>query len=114
MRPSRKPLDSTPSTFVSSPTGWRIELLSRSHIRESFFCGEPELDEFIKKYARQNQDRDVNKTFVALRNDDMKVCGYYTVSAHSLEPSRFPPELVRRLPKYPLPVVHLGRLAVDR
>jgi GNAT superfamily N-acetyltransferase len=99
---------------VGSPTEWTIEPLSQRHDRADFNCGESKLDDFLKKLARQNQDKSVNKSFVALRGGESKVLGYYTVSAHSLEAARFPPEMVRRLPKYPLPVVHLGRLAVDK
>ena len=93
---------------------WKLELLSTLHDRFTFSCGEPPLDEFLKKFARQNQDKGVNKTFVALRGGELKVFGYYTVSAHGLEASKFPPEMVSRLPKHPLPVIHLGRLAVDK
>jgi GNAT superfamily N-acetyltransferase len=83
-------------------------------VRDAFDCGEPALDEFLKKYARQNQDRELSRTSVALRGTDPKVLGYYTLSAHSIESARLPESLKRRLPRYPLPVVHLGRLAADR
>ncbi|MBI4563543.1 MAG: GNAT family N-acetyltransferase [Planctomycetes bacterium] len=99
---------------VNSPEGWRIEILTRRHDREDFDCGERALDEFLKKFARQNQDRDISRTFIAVRGTAPKVLGYYTVSAHSIEASRLPPEMVRRFPRYPLPVVHVGGLAIDR
>ncbi len=92
----------------------RIEPLRQRHDRGSFDCGEPALDEFLQKFARQNQDREISRTFVAVRGTTLRVLGYYTISAHALEASRLPPEMARRLPRYPLPVVHLGRLATDR
>ena len=99
---------------MSNGEGWKIEVLTQRHDRESFECGEPALNEFLRKFARQNQDREISRTFVAVRGAAPKVLGYYTISAHSLEASRIPPEMARRFPRYPLPVVHLGRQATDR
>ena len=45
---------------------------------------------------------------------DRRIGGYYTLSATSVALTEFPPETVRRLPRYPqLPAFLLGRLAVD-
>ncbi|MCL1474516.1 hypothetical protein [Argonema antarcticum] len=34
--------------------------------RVNFDCGIPELNEYLKKYARQNHERGIAKTFVAI------------------------------------------------
>ncbi len=101
---------------MSSGPAWKIELLQRAHLRDDFDCGEAPLDAFLKQFARQNQDRGINKTYVALKvgHPTPRVFGYYTLLAHSLEASRLPPAMARHLPRYPLPVIHLARLAVDR
>ena len=92
----------------------RIVPLTGAHDRSSFDCGEPALDEFLRRYARQNQDRDVSRTFVATRPGERRVLGFFTLSAGAVEHGDLPPEEKRRLPRYPVPVVRLGRLAVGR
>ncbi len=88
---------------------YRVEPLSKDHDRETFDCGEESLNVFLKRFARQNAEKGLGRTFVAVKSDDPKIYGYYTLSSNS-----FGFELVpENLPRYPVPVVHLGRLAVD-
>ena len=93
---------------------WVIEPLSRQHQREDFDCGVVALNEFLKKFARQNQDKGVGRTFVAVRRGQSAVCGYYTIAAGAVAFGNFPEAVANRLPRYPVPVVHVGRLAVNR
>jgi GNAT superfamily N-acetyltransferase len=92
---------------------WSITPLAVDHDRSAFSCGQPSLDRFLKESARQNQDKGVSRTFVLLRGEEMRVYGYYTLSAGEVEKDNLPPKLGKKLPKYPVPVVVLGRLAVD-
>ena len=94
--------------------GWEIAPLSRAHDRAGFDCGETALDAFLARYARQHQDQGISRTYVATRAGEKKVVGCFTLSAGSVEIRRLPEAARRRLPKYPVPVIHLGRLAVDR
>ena len=93
---------------------WRIEPIRKDHLRVDFECGIAELDAFIHKYARQNERLGLGRTFVATRETSDRVVGYFTLRAGSVQCSELPPEETKRLPKYPVPVVHLARLAVDR
>lgn len=93
---------------------WRIEPLTRNHDRDAFDCGVAPLDDYLKKYARQNADLEYGRTFVLLKEAGARVYGYYTLSAGAVAREHLPPEELRRLPKYPAPVAHLGRLAVDQ
>jgi len=95
-----------------SGTPWCLEELSAGHDCSAFSCGRPSLDEFLLKYARQNQKTGVSRTFVALKPAERIVCGYYSLSAGAVALSNTPEEQRKRLPKYPVPVAHLGRLAV--
>lgn len=92
---------------------WVITPLSAEHDRSHFACGQPTLDRFLKDFARQNQDKDVSRTFVLIQKDDPHVYGYYTLAAGQIERSSLPPKIGKKLPKYPVPVAVLGRLAVD-
>ena len=96
------------------PDTWRIEELAADHDRSRFACGHGSLDVFLQQFAGQNQRTGVSRTFVAVRPGDRTVHGYYSLAAGSVEFQHLTDEQRRRLPRYPVPVAHLGRLAVDR
>jgi GNAT superfamily N-acetyltransferase len=94
---------------------WRIEPLKRDHDRERFDCGEPALDEYLSRFARQNQESGVSRTFVAVRDPEpVRVLGYYSLAVGAIDKTNLPATAVRRFPSFPLPIVRLARLAVDR
>lgn len=93
---------------------WTIEELSADHDRSAFSCGHETLDNFLKRFAGQNQKTGVSRTFVAVRPGEKTAVGYYSISAGAVAFPDIPEEKRKRLPKYPVPVAHLGRLAVDR
>lgn len=80
--------------------------------RSRFRSGDPDLDRFFRSYAGQNQFRHhVGVTYVAVEEGD--VLGYLTVAPGGIEIDDLPAALRRGLPRYPLPVLRLARLAVD-
>lgn len=99
---------------MASDFPWIVEPLGALHDRESFDCGVPALDEFIRKHARQNQELNLSRTTVARRPGNKRVLGYFSLSAGQVNGADLPPEEARRFPRYPVPVVRLARLAVDR
>ena len=81
------------------------------HDRASFFCGVPELDEYLHLRASQGAKRKVAAPFVMV-NEARQFLGYYTLSAYGLRLAELPSDTAKRL-KYPLiPPTLLGRLAV--
>lgn len=94
--------------FVITPLG-------KQHDRKSFDCGEPSLNQYLHRYASQDVSRRVNRVFVASPpGKPRQVIGYYSLSAGSLAANDLPEKSRSRLPKYPVPVVLLGRLAVAK
>ncbi|MGV0006185.1 MAG: GNAT family N-acetyltransferase [Candidatus Porifericomitaceae bacterium WSBS_2022_MAG_OTU9] len=92
-----------------------IAPLGESHNRKSFNCGEPLLDQYLKQYAGQDSKRRVNKVYVATSTKSpQQVIGYYSLSAASIDTAKLAEKLRRRLPRHPVPVVLLGRLAVAK
>ena len=92
-----------------------VELLNTTHDRTSFTCGIPILDTYLKQRATQEMKRDVARVFVLVQRHSTTILGYYTLSATAIAPSGLPPDLVKRLPRYPtLPALLIGRLAVDQ
>lgn len=93
---------------------WRIVRIAKEHERDAFDCGDDELNTFLRRYARQNDLKDVGRTYVATRPGETRVCGYCTLRSGVVAfASLLAPEK-GGLPRYPVPVAHLARLAVDR
>ena len=91
-----------------------IEALQGSHDQSRFDCGSEALDRYIRRQASRDARRNVSRVFVALPEESNKVAGFYTLSAGSIERNALPEKQAKRLPRYPVPVALLGRLAVDR
>jgi GNAT superfamily N-acetyltransferase len=92
----------------------RIEALERSHCRDGFTSGEPDLDRYLKQQAGQDLRRRINAVLVmtALAEPDT-VLGYYTLCATALAPGEIPEAARARLPRYPhVSATLLGRLAI--
>lgn len=90
----------------------RIEPISKSHNRKDFNCSKPSLNEYLKRHARQNDEKNISKTFIAV-NDGNKTLGYYSLSTSSIEFAELPEEFSKQLPRYPVPAALIARLAVD-
>lgn len=89
-----------------------IRPLRETDDRSKFRSGDFDLDRFIGRYAGQNQFRHhLGATYVAVESD--RIWGYATIAAGNLERDALPRSLRRALPRYPMPVLRLARLAVD-
>ena len=79
-----------------------------------FDCGEEALDAYLQRYASQDIKRGVARVFVATAAGlPQEVAGFYTLSAASIAAETLPEPLRKKLPRYPIPVAMLGRLAVS-
>ncbi|MFO0903818.1 MAG: GNAT family N-acetyltransferase [Pirellulales bacterium] len=92
---------------------WTIRRLDKDHDRSTFDCGQPILNEWLKDRAGQFDRRDLSRTFVATRPDEVLVVGYYAVSTHRVLYEALPAAEAKGLPRLNVPVVLIGRLAVD-
>lgn len=98
---------------MSTPD-WQEEPIAKKHDRNSFDCGEPELNEFLKKHARQSHERGASKTFVAVDKSDGKtILGFYSLCPAALEYARTPEKVRKGLARHDVPVFRLARLAVS-
>lgn len=91
----------------------RIEPLVKHHDRSTFSCGKPELDDDLKRFARQN-DETVTRTWVLVEEGSPVVRGSYAARAAHIICAELPEAERRRLPGYPVPTFHLARMAVDQ
>jgi GNAT superfamily N-acetyltransferase len=88
-----------------------IEKLQHVHKLEPFDCKNIALNDYLKKYALTNQKLGVAQTYVGISGD--AVIGFYSITVASVKHDKAPKSVVRGLPRYEIPVVLLGRLAVD-
>lgn len=92
-----------------------IRPLDSSVETAGFNCGEKSLDEYLQRYATQDIKRGVTRVFVASPVGQAHlVSGFYTLSAASIAAESLPDQWRKRLPRYPVPVALLGRLAVSQ
>jgi predicted GNAT family N-acyltransferase len=90
---------------------YRVEPLGSTHDRAAFCCGSPELDAYLQRRAGQDQTRKLASVFI-LTKDGKTVAGFYTLSAHTILAAELPVDLAKRLPRFPVPVTLLGRMAI--
>lgn len=86
------------------------EPISSAHSLTDFNCGVSSLNDWLKRQALRNEGAGVSRTFVVCR--DLQVIGFYALAAGSVHRQEAPGKLRRRMPE-PIPVMVLGRLAVD-
>ncbi len=86
--------------------------LEKSHDRNSFDCGNTPLNEYLQKYALQNQKKDAGRTYV-VTNEENRIVGYYTLVFGSVAFSETTSDVSSGLGRYPMPVILLARLAID-
>ncbi|MBL8950204.1 MAG: GNAT family N-acetyltransferase [Myxococcaceae bacterium] len=92
----------------------RVRKLEPGDDRTGFRSGNVDLDRFFARYAGQNQFRHhIGATYIALGEDPELILGYATVAPSELDLDALPPAQRKGLPKHPLPVLRLARLAVD-
>lgn len=84
----------------------------RLHDRAAFHCGVPALDDYLHKYAAQQNAKGLSTVFVMV--DDAvpsKILGFYTLSAAQIDVQQISDLERKKLPRYPVPCFRLGRLA---
>ena len=87
------------------------QALVASHLLDEFTCGEPSLDEWLKRRALTNQLSGASRTFV-VADLDGRVRGYYAMAAGAVSHQAATSGVRRNMPD-PIPVLVLARLAVD-
>jgi len=93
---------------------WDFQPIDKKYQRNFFDCGYQILNDYLKKYARQNHIKGIAKTFVGVSAlGELKVDGYYTASASVIEYESLPDFCQRGMPAYPIPSMLIGKLAVD-
>jgi predicted N-acetyltransferase YhbS len=86
-------------------------LLKDGHILDDFDCGNYSLNNWLRRYAMQNQRANSARTFVVCNEDN--VVGYYSLAVGSIEHELASKRTKKGLARHSIPVMILARLAVD-
>ena len=86
------------------------EKLTAAHDLSQFLCGEPELDDWLMRKARNNEESGASRTYVVCSG--RQIMGYYALAAGAAAHAAAPGRVRRNMPD-PVPVMVIGRLAVD-
>lgn len=92
--------------------------LKPSHDISAFDCGRTELTSWLKEWGHRSSESDTARTFVVCRGT-RKVVGYFSLAAGAVDhldraTSEKAPRRLRQNAPDPVPVIILGRLAVDK
>ena len=95
-----------------SPPGFSPpEKLSSDHDLTRFQCGEAALDDWLRRRALQNEESGASRTYVLCV--EQRVVGYYALAVGAVAHIEAPGRVRRNMPD-PVPVMVIGRLAVDQ
>lgn len=90
-----------------------VTKLDASHEVDDFDCGREPLNHFLQRFALTNQKAGSASTYVTCRSA-RRVVGYYSLAVGAVEQADATARVVKGLARYPIPVMILARLAVDR
>jgi GNAT superfamily N-acetyltransferase len=86
------------------------EKLTAAHDLSQFHCGEPALDDWLRRRALQNEESGASRSYVVCIG--RRVVGYYALAAGSASHAQTSGRVRRNMPN-PVPVMVIGRLAID-
>lgn len=89
----------------------RPELLTAAHDLAAFNCGEPTLNDWLRRRALGNQIANASRSYVLVGGE--RVIAYYTLAASAIALTEAPGRVRRNMPD-PIPMAVLGRLAIDQ
>src|ERR1035437_5786045 len=87
------------------------EKLRAEHDLSEFNCGEPSLDDWLRRRALQNEESGASRTYVVCAGEH--VAGYYALAVGAVAHAKAPGRIRRNMPD-PVPVMIIGRLAVHK
>ena len=90
----------------------QILQLAATHDRRNFSCGEPALDDYLRRLARQHAESKISRTYVGVRGE--RILGYYSLTMSAIRKEQLPEQYRKRFPNFPVPVARLVRLSVDQ
>ena len=91
----------------------KILKYDRKYRSDGFDCGQKALNNYIQKNVTKDVKNGSCTCFVML-NEKEEVTAYYTLSTESINIESAPPEFQKKIKYQYVPLILLGRLAVDK
>lgn len=93
---------------------WKEEAIARSHDRQSFDCGDPAMNDFLRRYARQSHEQNASKTFCAIDvSAPNRMLGFYTIAPSAVAYDIVPAAMTKGLARHEVSGFKLARIATD-
>lgn len=97
------------------PASRFVELDKSIHERNSFDCGQKEVNGFLHYFAAKHRKAGISKTMVLPSADIQSgICAFYTLSHTEINRRTLPHSISRKLPQYPVPVMLVAQLGVHK
>jgi ribosomal protein S18 acetylase RimI-like enzyme len=95
---------------------WLFYEVTYSNINRFLFdCGISELNDYFQRYAKQNHNKGIAKTWVLVNDNNQEIpVGYYSITMSELQRESLSDNLKKGFPRYPLPVIKIAKLAIDK
>lgn len=97
---------------VRWPAGFAVSPLDERHNRSRFKSGVEVVDTWLRKSARQAQDKRLSVTRVLIESPKT-IAGYYTLAMGQVNFDELPHDLAKKLPSTLLPILTLAWLGLD-
>jgi hypothetical protein len=93
---------------------WGEEAIAKSHDRQSFDCGDPAMNDFFRRYARQRHEQNASKTFCAIDvSMPNRVLGFYTIAPSAVTHEGVPASMTKGLAQHEVSGFKLARIATS-
>lgn len=86
--------------------------LESKHPRKDFDCGDSILNTWLAQYSIQAQKKGSSKSYVSL-DPNGGIAGFYSLVFGQVEREQAPEEITKGMPRHPIPILIVARLAVD-
>lgn len=96
---------------MSSTSYDSVRKLAAGDNVDLFDSGQPDLNQFLQRFALTNQRASSAQTYVCCYKG--VVVGFYSLAVGSVEPEAAAPRVLKGMARHPVPVMILARLAVD-
>lgn len=88
--------------------------ITSEHVTDEFDCGSDAQSQWLRRHALQAHRGGTSRVRVVTPMDQRRVVGYYALTAGSVARDEAPVRVSKGTARYPVPVVTLTRLGVDR
>ncbi|TPL81584.1 GNAT family N-acetyltransferase [Mesorhizobium sp. B2-3-13] len=94
---------------------WHEEPIAKRHDRASFDCGDAQMNDFLRRFARQSHEQNAAKTFCAIDDRALeRIFGFYTIAPSAIAYETVPETMTRGLARHEVSGFKLARLTTDR